>query len=73
MKKLVIFMLPFLSWIFTFGQEVSVRLGILLGHTESVNSAFFSPDGKLILTASSDGTVKVWDVRDTVFDITVVR
>jgi WD40 repeat protein/tetratricopeptide (TPR) repeat protein/archaellum biogenesis ATPase FlaH len=34
----------------------------LKGHTSTVNSASFSPDGKRILTASSDNTARVWDV-----------
>jgi hypothetical protein len=32
-----------------------------LEHQGPVNSAVFSPDGKRILTASSDGTAKLWD------------
>jgi WD40 repeat protein len=35
----------------------------LYGHTRSVNSASFSPDGTRIITASSDRTAKVWDTR----------
>jgi WD40 repeat protein len=33
----------------------------LTGHQGSVNSASFSPDGKLIVTAGTDGTARVWD------------
>jgi WD40 repeat protein len=33
----------------------------LRGHTGSVNSAAFSPDGSRIVTASFDGTARVWD------------
>jgi hypothetical protein len=33
----------------------------LKGHTERVNNANFSPDGKTIVTASWDSTAKVWD------------
>src|SRR3569832_1971770 len=33
----------------------------LTGHSGSVNSASFSPDGKLIVTAGTDGTARVWD------------
>ena len=31
-------------------------------HNLTVNSAQFSPDGKRIVTASGDGTARVWDV-----------
>jgi WD40 repeat protein len=33
----------------------------LTGHTGAVNSAAFSPDGKYIVTGSSDETVRLWD------------
>ncbi|MFO0959262.1 MAG: protein kinase, partial [Isosphaeraceae bacterium] len=33
----------------------------LVGHAGEVTSVAFSPDGKRILTASYDGTAKVWD------------
>ena len=33
----------------------------LKGHTDGVSSAAFSPDGKQIVTASEDDTVKIWD------------
>jgi WD40 repeat protein/ABC-type transport system substrate-binding protein len=33
----------------------------LTGHTGPVNTAAFSPDGKEVLTASEDGTARVWN------------
>lgn len=33
------------------------------GHTKGVNAVAVTPDGALALSGSSDGTVRVWDVR----------
>jgi WD40 repeat protein len=33
----------------------------LKGHTDGVTSASFSTDGSRLVTASHDGTAKVWD------------
>jgi WD40 repeat protein len=39
---------------------------ILKGHREMVYSAVFSPDGKMILSASRDSTAKLWDTEGNV-------
>ena len=35
----------------------------LTGHSNYVTSVAYSPDGKHIVTGSSDNTVKVWDAQ----------
>ena len=40
------------------GQETLT----LYGHSDSVTSVSFSPDGKRIVSGSHDKTVKVWDI-----------
>lgn len=36
----------------------------LLGHTDSVASVKFSPDGKIVATASFDRTIRLWSSQD---------
>ena len=40
------------------GQETLT----LKGHSDSVTSVSFSPDGKRIVSGSTDKTVKIWDI-----------
>ncbi|WP_076401501.1 nSTAND1 domain-containing NTPase [Insolitispirillum peregrinum] len=37
----------------------------LVGHEDRVTAASFSPDGKKVLTASYDGTARVWDLSSS--------
>ena len=34
----------------------------LKGHSDTVSSVSFSPDGKRIVSGSGDKTLKVWDI-----------
>ena len=35
----------------------------LTGHTKSVNSVAYSPNGLILASGSDDGTVRIWDTR----------
>src|SRR5438309_1214826 len=43
--------------------NAEVRLVPQLGHHDSVTSVAFSPDGRYVVTGSSDRTARLWDAR----------
>ncbi|EFJ30597.1 hypothetical protein SELMODRAFT_409107 [Selaginella moellendorffii] len=47
------------------GLKSGKQLKEFRGHTSYVNDAIFATEVNRIITASSDGTVKVWDMRTT--------
>ena len=46
-------------------DAASGKLIVSFDHQDEVNDATFSPDGARILTASRDGTAKLWDVASS--------
>jgi WD40 repeat protein len=46
--------------------EVSLGKELLSckGHTNTINSVAFSPDGKRLVSGSADNTVRVWKLAD---------
>ncbi len=45
------------------GLKSGKMLKIFRGHTSYINDCLFSPEGARIVSGSSDGCIKVWDVK----------
>ena len=63
--RATIFLFFLLSGLTMYGQDIQFipRLMPPKGHTGPVYSSQYSPDGNRIVTASGDGTAKVWDAQ----------
>jgi WD40 repeat protein len=46
-----------------YDAHTGTQLGVLAGHTDTVTSLAFSPDGKLIASSSRDRDARVWDAK----------
>lgn len=59
-------LLMFAAGIVVLAQEPADNAGLpatLEAHTSEVSSAIFTPDGRILATASYDSTLKLWDAR----------
>ncbi len=46
-------------------MQLASTLHAVAGHTSFVNDAVYSVDGHQVVSASSDGTVKIWNIKTT--------
>ncbi len=61
-KLIIIFFL--INSTLSYCQENNVKpYKVLVGHKHKVQKAFFSSDGKLIISHGWDNTIKIWDVK----------
>ena len=49
--------------IWIYDASTGNEIDLLTGHTGSVNSVAFSPNGQTLATGSRDDTIRLWDVR----------
>ena len=64
LKYAILFFLIYLLTITTSNADENKEIFLQTGHSGSVLSVCFSPNGKLIASGSSDNTIKLWNVKD---------
>ncbi|MCK4662564.1 MAG: WD40 repeat domain-containing protein [Bacteroidales bacterium] len=64
MKYRLIIIYIFITCFFCYCQEKDTKpYRVLKGHKHKVQNAFFSPNGKFLISHGWDNTVRVWDVK----------
>jgi len=64
MRYFTLFLILAFDLVTVFGQSENTELyKILQGHKHKVQNAFFSPDGKFIISHGWDNTIKIWDAK----------
>ena len=64
MKLKFLFLIFLINTLSAFCQDFNIKpYKVLKGHKQKVQGAFFSKDGKFIISYGWDNTVKIWDAR----------
>ncbi len=53
---------PFRNTIQLWDVQTGQQLSTLTGHTDRITGILFAPDGRTLVSASQDGTIRLWGV-----------